>query len=37
MRRSGEGQEPRRQGHLEGQPRAFAEERPPRDVHPGAE
>jgi hypothetical protein len=24
-------------GHLEGQPRAFAEERPPEDTHPGAE
>jgi hypothetical protein len=32
-----EGQEPRRQGHPEGQPRAFVEERPPRDAHPGAE
>jgi hypothetical protein len=32
-----EGQEPRRQGHTEGQPRASTEERPPGDAHPGAE
>jgi chromosome segregation ATPase len=33
VRQSCEGQEPRHQGHAEGQPRAFAEERPPGDTH----
>jgi hypothetical protein len=37
VHRSGEGQEPRRQGHPEGQLRASAEERPPRDAHQRAE
>jgi hypothetical protein len=37
VRRSGEGQERRRQGHPEGQLRAFAKERLPGDAHPGAE
>jgi chromosome segregation ATPase len=35
VRRSGEGQEPHHQGHLGGQPRAFAEEHLPGDAHQG--
>jgi hypothetical protein len=37
VHRSSEGQELRHQGHSEGQPRAYVEERPPGDAHQGAE